>query len=73
MFQAYLNKLGITNFRNYDTGVAIENKKEIKKLIEEFNFHFIKELIEEYVDNLESGTQHSWSFILTNKRRPRKY
>lgn len=73
VLQAYLNKLGITNFRKCNTGISIENKKEIKKLIEEFNFHFIKELIEEYVDNLESGTQHSWSFILTNKRRPRKY
>ena len=71
MLAKYIDKLGVAYRRRCDTGIIIEKKKDIKRLIEDCGYDFIKTFIQEYVDSLDKEEKHSWSFIFTNKRRPR--
>ena len=60
----YFNKLGIVFRQMGETGIVIENKKEIKKLIEIHNYSFIKTFVEKNVSNLDKDKKHSWNSIL---------
>ena len=68
----YLNKLRLTSYRYREGGgIELENKVEVKRLIDEYGYGFIKDRIKSYVESLDDDTKHAWSYILKNKRRPR--
>lgn len=61
----YLIKLGIS-FRSYSTGIIIQNKKEVNKLIGIDGYGFIKQMIEKYISTLDNPNSTPWNQVLKN-------
>lgn len=64
----YLKGIGVGYRRSFKTNIVIENKKEIKNLIKNHGYLFIKTFIQDYVNGLDKYQRHTWNVILNEER-----